>query len=107
MSFQASLDSSPSKDLQHVQQYLEEIIEDSESYLPRVEPDFDENARYDVFLQTEDYNVFLTDQGLQFHGIERENIRTGWSQSSIEAWEYIESEYLEEGERLEENLVWM
>lgn len=107
MSFQASLDSGPSKDLQDIQQYLEEILQNSESYLPRVEPDFDENTRYDVFLQTEDYNVFLTGQGLQFHGIERENIRSEWSQVSIEAWEYIESEYLEEGEKLEENLNWL
>jgi hypothetical protein len=54
MSFQASLDSGPSKDLQDIQQYLEEIVQGSDSYLPRVEPDFDENTRYDVFLQTED-----------------------------------------------------
>jgi hypothetical protein len=59
------------------------------------------------FYKTEDYNFFLTDKGLQFHGIERENIRSEWSQISIEAWDYIESEYLEEGEKLEENLTWL
>ena len=107
MSFQASLDSGPSKDLQDLQQHLEEIVQGSDSYLPRVKPDFDENTRYDVFLQTEDYNVFLTDQGLQFHGIEKGNMRSEWSQVSIKAWEYIESEYLEEGEKLEENLTWL
>jgi hypothetical protein len=45
---------------------LDEIVDSGKSYA-RVEEDF---GSADVFVQTEDYNVFATQEGLTFHGVE-------------------------------------
>jgi hypothetical protein len=107
MSFQATLDASPDSSLEMIEEYLEdELLDDLGGYLPRVEPDFDENDRYDVFVQTEDYNVFLTEESLQFHGLNPEGVKVGWAPESEAVWDYLEEEYLEEEETLEEYLQW-
>lgn len=48
---------------------LDEMVnpEDADSGYPRAEPDFGSSP---VFVQTEDYNVFIDEEGLRFHGIE-------------------------------------
>jgi hypothetical protein len=108
MSFQASLDAEPSESLEIMESDIREILEGVEGYLPRVEPDFDDNPRDDVFVQMEDYNAFLTADNLQFHGLDKGSVKTGWTSESEEIWEYLERVYVGDFEEkyLEDELEW-
>lgn len=107
MSFYASLSEEPDLPLDAMKEYLEEnVFQDLKGYVPRVEKDFDDNKRDDLFVQTSDYNVFLTEDGLQFHGVNPEGLGHRWSPESEDVWRYLEQRYLEGEEELEENLEW-
>lgn len=107
MSFYASLAGEPDLPLEAIKEYLEQnVFEDLEGYVPRVEEDFDDNKRSDLFVQTSDYNVFLTEDGLQFHGINPETIGHEWSPESEQVWKYLDERYLEGEGELEEMLDW-
>lgn len=80
---------------------LNDIVGETSSYV-RVERDFSGN---DVFVQTEDYNVFITRDGVTFHGLERgSNVFNDTDTVSGEVLDYVENIYEEDD--LEKELKW-
>lgn len=105
MAFSAYLHRSPDRSIEQIHRDLEERHGSPEFY-PRIELDFDRYERQDLMVQTEDYNVFATMDGLQFNGFMKEEVGEGWTEQSEKVWNYLEEAYLDGEESLEDELHW-
>ncbi len=75
MSFSGSLHAETDRSMDDMQRMLEQAYRDEgydpSSGIPRVERDFDENKRSDVFAQTNEFNAFYTRENVSLNGISR------------------------------------
>lgn len=83
-----SFDAKPYKDLDTIYNDLKGMV-DEEEFLHRAARDFGNYDKGDVFVQTDDFNVFLYLDGGTFHGLEADKIL----EDNDEVLEYIQDTY--------------
>lgn len=93
MSQPLSFDAEPIKDLDAIYEDLKEIVDERE-FLQRVERNFGNYSKEDVFVQTSEFNVFLYLDGGTFNGARTDELEN-------EVLDYIEETYDIETETLQ------
>lgn len=81
-----SFDGQPNQSLRQLKELLEPELDDS--FVSRAELDFGNYHKSDLFVQTENYNVFLYRDGGTFHNLDYEDLG-----QSDEVIEIIEDSY--------------
>jgi hypothetical protein len=85
------------KAYQDLEAERETLQDEGEDFYVRIEVDFTEDERDDIFVQTKEFNVFLTESGAQVHGIGSLNPESKDLDSFSEnVLDYIEEKYTED-----------
>lgn len=83
----------------------ENITDETQPYITRVEKDFGNYNRKDVFVQTEDFNAFLYKDKITFHGLEPYKENQEKHQITEQVWEHLEKAYDEQLDEKLEKLI--